>query len=70
MLQLGQDFGFLFEAGHELRIIGKVTRQNFKRDIALHRRLKRFVYCRHPTFAQWRDDLIRAEALAGQIFHR
>ena len=63
MIQRRNRPGFAFKPIREL------LRRDFDSDIAPKLRVARFPYLAHAAFADWRDDLIRAEFVAGFQFH-
>ena len=55
--------------GLALKTIGELLRGNLDRDVAIQPRIARLPHFAHAAFADGRDDLIRAEFVAGLQFH-
>ena len=53
----------------ESRVVGEVLRQHLDRDVALEARVARAVDLAHAAGAERRQDLVRAEAVAGREAH-
>ena len=61
--------GFGLEARQRVGVVDEVLRQHLDRDVALEPRIARAVHLAHPAGAERRQDLVRAEALAGSERH-
>jgi hypothetical protein len=69
MIQGGENFGLTLESSYPLGISGHGCWQDLDRDLAFQVRVGRAIHLAHPTRAERRDDLIRAEARAWSHPH-
>jgi hypothetical protein len=64
MIQRREHFGFTLESRDPIRIGGDRRRQNLDGDIALQLGIRRAVDLSHAACADWRGDIVDAEARA------
>lgn len=65
MIERRERLGLALEPRQAFGVGGKRVGQDFDRDRATQRRVRRAVHLAHPPFADWRGDLIDAETRAG-----
>jgi hypothetical protein len=70
MIERSEDLRFTAEASDAVGISGETRGQEFQRDVAIQLRVARAVHLAHAACAEGREDLVGAEASAGNKGHQ
>lgn len=70
VVQGGEGFGLAFQPRHAVRVVGKAVRQHLDRDLAVQSRVACAKHLPHPSRAQRRENLVRADLRPNGEGHR